>query len=307
VIYAVRHRTTYIYGRNVSFARCVLRLTPQTSAVQTVLASAITITPTPTRTQARTGPFGEKTVTVVVEEDHKVLVIEATSRVEVNAPAVEQLDDSLPWETVRKVAFASADLGPESPAAFLYPTARAPLVDAITAYSETSFTPGRPVLEAADELMRRIRREFTYDPEATENSTLASEAFKTRRGVCQDFANIMISGLRGLGLPAAYVTGYLRTIPPPGQKRLEGADATHAWVRAWCGPERGWIGFDPTNALIVQNDHITLAVGRDYADTAPIDGILLGAGEQALKVEVDVAPEPETVVRPAFPQASRAG
>ena len=121
----------------------------------------------------------------------------------------------------------------------------------------------------------------------------AAEAFTARHGVCQDFAHVMISGLRGLGLAAGYVSGYLRTVPPPGRPRLEGADATHAWVSVWCGEKRGWIGFDPTNAVFAENDHIVLAIGRDYGDVAPIDGIILAPGVQTLKVEVDVIPDTE--------------
>ena len=158
------------------------------------------------------------------------------------------------------------------------------------AYARESFGKARPVLEAASELMARIRRDFTYDPEATEVSTPLAEAFAQRHGVCQDFAHIMIAGLRGLGLPAAYVSGYIRTIPPPGQKRLEGADASHAWALLWCGPETGWIGLDPTNDLIVADDHIVTAVGRDYADVAPLDGVLIGPGSQKIGIAVDVIP-----------------
>jgi len=141
--------------------------------------------------------------------------------------------------------------------------------------------------------MRRIQRDFVYDAEATTVSTPAAEAFRARRGVCQDFAHIMICGLRGLGLPAAYVSGYLRTTPPPGKPRLEGADATHAWVALWCGERQDWVGFDPTNALLVEDSHIRLATGRDYADVAPISGITLAPGDQALQVAVDVIPEAE--------------
>ena len=143
-------------------------------------------------------------------------------------------------------------------------------------------------------ITQAIKAEFTYDPDATLVSTPAIDAFEARRGVCQDFAHIMISGLRGLGLPAAYVSGYLRTIPPPGKPRLEGADATHAWVDLWCGNALGWVGFDPTNALIVAGDHIVLAVGRDYADVAPMGGVVLGPGDQTIEVAVDVVPGTET-------------
>src|SRR5690606_39171507 len=176
----------------------------------------------------------------------------------------------------------------------------------ITAYARQSFTPGRPIVEAAAELMTRMRDEFVYDPEATTVSTPAVEAFEARHGVCQDFAHIMIAGLRGLGLPAAYVSGYLRTIPPPRQPRLAGADATHAWVDLWCG-ERGWIGFDPTNAVFAENDHIVLAIGRDYSDVAPIDGVILAPGVQTLKVEVDVIPDGEVEPVPAPKPAARRG
>jgi transglutaminase-like putative cysteine protease len=293
VIYWVRHRTTYSYESLVTYARCVLRLTPPTNAVQTLLRHAVTITPEPSDTLRRTGPFGEEVQAVVIDKPHRTLVIEARSSVDVNAPAIEAPQDSPPWEDVRAAAFESGGLGPESPAPYLYPTRRAPIVPAVTDYARASFPPGRPIIEAAADLTMRMRGDFTYDVKATTVSTPAAEAFSARRGVCQDFAHIMIAGLRGLGLPAAYVSGYLRTIPAPGRPRLQGADATHAWVSLWCGEARGWIGFDPTNALIVENDHITLATGRDYGDVAPIDGITLAPGEQALKVEVDVIPEDE--------------
>jgi transglutaminase-like putative cysteine protease len=292
VIYEVRHRTTYSYEAEVSFARCVLRLTPRSSPVQTVLESSLTVAPTPSRRLARTGPFGEETLTLVIEEPHRELIIEAISRVDVHAPPT-RLPFSTPWEAVRARAFEAASFEPTSPASYLYPTARTPITPVISEYARTSFPPGRAIVEAAVDLMTRIHADFIYDGDATDVATPPGEAFEARRGVCQDFAHIMICGLRGLGLPAAYVSGYLRTLPPPGGVRLAGADATHAWVQVWCGDERGWIGLDPTNALVVQNHHIVLAIGRDYSDVAPIDGILLAPGGQTLKVEVDVIPQDE--------------
>lgn len=294
MIYTLRHRTTYAYEEPVTFARCVLRLTPKTSAAQTVLANSVKVTPRPSDIRDGIGPFGEKTGTVVIDTPHATLVIEANSEVDVHAPLPPDPRRSPPWETVRTESFASLTLGAEGPAAYLYPTRRTPTASPITEYARQSFTEGRPVVEAAAELMTRIRDEFTYDPDATTVSTPALDAFTARHGVCQDFAHVMISGLKGLGLPAAYVSGYLRTIPPPGKPRLAGADATHAWVSLWCGDVQGWVGFDPTNALIVQNDHIVLAIGRDYSDVAPIDGIILAPGVQTLKVEVDVIPQDET-------------
>jgi transglutaminase-like putative cysteine protease len=158
----------------------------------------------------------------------------------------------------------------------------------VTAFAAASFPPDIGVLVGAVDLMHRIRGGFKYDPKATVISTPLREVFEKRHGVCQDFAHVMIAGLRGLGLPAAYVSGYLRTIPPPGKPRLQGADATHAWVSLWCGREVGWIGFDPTNDLLVENDHIILGVGRDFSDVSPVDGIIVGSRKQKLNVAVDV-------------------
>jgi transglutaminase-like putative cysteine protease len=298
VIYGLRHRTTYTYEDPVTFARCVLRLTPQSSAAQTVLRSTVAVTPRPSSSHEGTGPFGEKTLTVVIDKPHRELVIEGRSRVDVHAAPLPDPAAGPAWERLRDQAYETRALGPDGPATYLYPTRRTPVTAPITDYARESFAAGRPIVEAAAELMTRMHADFVYDPEATTVSTPAPEAFAARHGVCQDFAHIMIAGLRGLGLPAAYVSGYLRTIPPPGRPRLEGADATHAWVSVWCGEQAGWIGFDPTNAILVENDHIVLAVGRDYSDVAPIDGIILAPGVQTLKVEVDVAPEPELAERP---------
>jgi transglutaminase-like putative cysteine protease len=293
MIYDLRHRTTYGYESRVTFARCVLRLTPRSSAAQTAIESALHITPAPSRLFERIGPFGELTTTVVIETPHKELVIDAASRVDVHTPAA-RLDFGAAWETVRARGLETIDLSPDGPATFLYPGVRTPVVAPITEYARQSFWPGRGVVDAASDLMRRIHTDFTYDSDATDVRTPPAKAFTVKRGVCQDFAHIMICGLRGLGLSARYVSGYLRTIPPAGQPRLEGADATHAWVSVWCGQESGWIGFDPTNDIIVQDDHIMLASGRDYSDVAPIDGIILAPGKQTLTVEVDVVPQAES-------------
>jgi transglutaminase-like putative cysteine protease len=291
VIYWVRHRSTYTYVERVTYARCVLRLTPLANADQELLEHSITITPEPSDRLGRVGPFGEEVLTVVIDEPHRSLIIEANSWVDVHMAPVEEWATSPAWEAVRDASYQSTALGPDSPAAFLYPTQRTPILPELTDYARMSFSPAKPVVEAAADMMTRIHRDFAYDRKATTVSTPAAEAFAARRGVCQDFAHVMIAGLRGLGLPAAYVSGYLRTIPPPGQSRLQGADATHAWVRLWCGESLDWVAFDPTNAVLARDDHITLAIGRDYSDVSPIDGVTLAPGEQALKVEVDVIPE----------------
>jgi len=290
VNYRLRHLTTYSYEDEVTFARCSLRLAPRQGEDQRVRDYRLTVTPRPTRVEEHIGQFGERVVTATLETPHRELKIEARAQVEVSRPETPAEATGPSWEVVRELAFGAERLDLRSPAHFLYPTRMTPLSEPITDYARRSFTPGRPVIEAAFEMARSMKREFAYDPDSTEVSTPAVDAFRARRGVCQDFAHIMIAGLRGLGLPAAYVSGYLRTFPAPGRPRLEGADATHAWVDLWCGETEGWIGFDPTNALIVADNHIVLAAGRDYSDVAPIGGVVLGPGEQKIDVAVDVTP-----------------
>lgn len=291
MIYRLRHLTTYLYEKPVTFARCALRVTPRDGGDQTLLSHELTITPEPAMKACRRGQFGERVVTAMLTTPHRRLAIEARSRVEIIRPRLNAMLFETPWETARREASAVDTLRIGSPAHFLYPSRMAPLTPAITDYVRAFFTPGRPIIEAAFDLATAIRRGFTYDPRATEVSTPAARAFEARRGVCQDFAHIMIAGLRGLGLPAAYVSGYIRTYSAPGRPRLEGADASHAWVDLWCGADHGWIGFDPTNALIVAEDHVIVAVGRDYLDVAPIGGVILGPGDQSVDVEVDLVPD----------------
>jgi transglutaminase-like putative cysteine protease len=215
--------------------------------------------------------------------------VKLAARIVVEAVAPADFDATPPWESVRGETLESLDLGPHSPVHFIYPSRLVSLDPEIRDYVHVSFPPGRPVLAGAAEVMRRIKNDFAYELGATTVTTAPSMSFALRRGVCQDFAHIMISGLRGLGLPAAYVSGYLRTVPRPGAARLEGADAMHAWVMVWCG-SAGWWGLDPTNALIASDDHVVLAIGRDYADAAPIGGVVLGSGHQRLATAVDVIP-----------------
>lgn len=290
MIYELRHLTTYGYSRSVPFARCVLRLLPRNGAGQEVKKSELLITPRPSERSDAICFFGNRTTSITITKPHRELKVEMRARIEVLRPAPPHPALTRGWEEVARLALSSASLAPDSPAHHLYPSRLVPHVQGVVDYARISFAAGRPVLEAASDLMGRIRHDFAYDPEATEVTTPLAEAFAARHGVCQDFAHIMIAGLRGLGLPAAYVSGYIRTIPPPGQKRLEGADASHAWVMLWCGPETGWVGLDPTNDLVVADDHIVTAFGRDYADVAPLDGVVIGAGTQKVGVAVDVIP-----------------
>jgi transglutaminase-like putative cysteine protease len=289
MIYDVRQTTTYTYETAVTRARHVLRLLPVARPGLHVTAAMLDIDPVPVRRREVSDFFGNWATVTEIEQPHETLTVKLAARVSV-APA-EPLDAnaSPPWETVRAETCASADIGPGSPVHFVHPSRQVPLDPATRDYARLSFPPGRPVFAAAVELMRRIKDDFAYEPGATTVTTTPAAAFALRRGVCQDFAHVMIAGLRGLGLPAGYVSGFLRTVPRPGMARLEGADAMHAWVTVWCGAA-GWRGLDPTNALIAGEDHVVLAVGRDYADVAPIDGVVLASGGQQFTTAVDVIP-----------------
>jgi transglutaminase-like putative cysteine protease len=288
VIYDIRHVTSYSYESQVGFARCSLRLEPRSGDGQQLLSHAVEIRPRPGERTVRHDFFGTHTESVLIEAPHRNLRIDSRSRVSVSRRAPDRAAPSPAWETVRDVAFEATSLGPASPIGYVFASPLVPVQQPVTLYAALSFPPTRGILAGAVDLMHRIRTEFKYDPKATVISTPLDEVFEKRHGVCQDFAHVMIAGLRGLGLPAAYVSGYLRTIPPPGKPRLQGADATHAWVSLWCGEEIGWIGFDPTNDILVENDHIVLAVGRDFSDVSPVDGIIVGSRRQKLAVAVDV-------------------
>lgn len=290
MIYDIRHITTYRYQTPVAFTRCTLRLFPRAGRGQVVQSARIDVTPSPTLNTTRTDFFGNQVSSITIEAPHKDLEITVRARVEVDRQAPPHAALTPGWEQVKRAVTRSQSLAPVAPVHFVFDSALIPLLPEISAYARQSFAPGRPILEAASHLMHRMRKDFAYDPQATEISTPIRDAFARRAGVCQDFAHIMIAGLRGVGLPAAYVSGYIRTIPPPGKPRLEGADASHAWVSVWCGEEFGWFDLDPTNALEIGNDHIVLAVGRDYADVSPIDGVIVSSGDQNLTVSVDVAP-----------------
>jgi transglutaminase-like putative cysteine protease len=288
VIYDIRHVTSYSYESPVNFARCSLRLEPRSGGGQELLSHSVDIRPRPTDRTARRDFFGTHTENILIEKPHRNLRIDSRSRVSVARNAPGRDGQSRPWESVRDLALQATSLGPVSPVGYVFASPLVPVLAAITSYASASFTPGGGILAGVVDLMHRIRTDFRYDRKATVISTPLNEVFEKRHGVCQDFAHVMIAGLRGLGLPAAYVSGYLRTVPPPGRPRLQGADATHAWVSVWCGEGLGWIGFDPTNDILVENDHIVLALGRDFSDVSPVDGIIVGSHKQKLNVAVDV-------------------
>lgn len=290
MIYDVSHVTTYSYEAPVASARCALRLLPRDDDGQSVLSDRIEVTPSARGLRERADFYGNRIVEAQIDAAHVELCVAMRSRVRVERRRPPDAALTPAWETARREAIAATSLARRSPVHWLYPSRLAPLYGPTTEYARASFPPGRPVLEGAAELMRRIKDDFVYDPSATNVSMPLGEAFEKRSGVCQDFAHIMIAGLRGLGLPAAYVSGYIRTIPPPGAAPLDGADASHAWISLWCGREFGWLDLDPTNAMLIENDHIVIAIGRDYADVSPIDGVFFSAGRQKLDVCVNVTP-----------------
>ena len=290
MIYDVTHRTRFRYPSAVKFARCNLRLVPIPWDGQQVEGHALIVRPRATVNATRGGGYPVNVTRVVIDEPSRDLVVESRFRVTVDRLAPEELAEDPSCAEVAAAALASRDLSPAGPANFLFASPMIPLEPNIAAWCAEELRPGRRIVEAAYALTRRITREFKYDGDATELDTTPSEAFEKRHGVCQDFAHIMIAGARAAGIPAAYVSGYLRTYPPPGKPRLVGADATHAWVMLWCGETRGWLGFDPTNACAMAGNHIVTAVGRDYADVSPIDGIFLGRRAKKMDVSVDVAP-----------------
>jgi transglutaminase-like putative cysteine protease len=299
MIYDIRQTTTYEYASKVAYAHHVLHLMPINRPRQRVHAAALEISPVPVERREAFDFFGNHVTWIGLEETHDRLTIKVAARVAVEAPAEPVPRATPPWEEVRADVMMTSDLGAASPAHFLFPSRQVALDPEIAEYVRKSFGAGRPVFEGASDLMRRIKADFVYEVGATNVATTPTAAYALRRGVCQDFAHVMISGLRGIGLPAAYVSGYLRTVPKEGQARLEGADAMHAWVMVWCGTDAGWCGFDPTNAILVGDDHVTLAIGRDYSDIAPIAGVVFSSGEQHLKVAVDVIPVKEAAARPA--------
>jgi transglutaminase-like putative cysteine protease len=294
----ISHVTHYDYASRVDLAMHLLHLQPLSRADQQLEDFRLDIDPPATRNQASLDYFGNPQHHLTLTTPHHALTVRAESRVRRLAAATPNPSISPAWESVRAAMRYRASQ-PWLPAAeFCFPSAFVPLHPAFQAYAQLEFTPGRPLLEAAIGLMARIHHEFTYATASTDLTTPALEAFSRRQGVCQDFAHIMIACLRSLGLPARYVSGYLLTQPPPGQPRLLGVDASHAWLAVWC-PQHDWVELDPTNNLIAAQSHAVIACGRDYADVAPLRGVIQGGGSHTLSVAVSVVPEGETPVEPS--------
>lgn len=287
--YKITHNTTYEYGQIVPVCHNEVHLTPRHDLGQTCPYHRIIVRPAAEATGKRIDYFGNTVTHFAITQGHKKLSVTATSTVEVRRNAPSELSTSSPWEQVRDSLPLNLSRQGLDTYQFVFESPNVSRLPELTEYARVSFTPARPILEATQDLTRRIHKDFTYDPEATTVSTPIQEVFQQRRGVCQDLAHVQIGCLRAIGLAARYVSGYLRTIPPKGQPRLIGADASHAWLSVYCG-SRGWLDTDPTNDCFPSNDHITLAVGRDYSDVCPISGMFVGGGEHTMTVAVDVVP-----------------
>ena len=298
-LYYVRHDTRYTYSQPVRLSHQMLRLTPRTLPWQTCSAHSINIAPEPQNLRMSLDSFGNPLQSFSIEIDHTEFKVLSESWVELSPRRRPRSTPS--WEQVRAdLAYrAGRFLLPDALEAnrYLFESTHVRRRREFAQYASECFTPGMSLLDGIASLMLRIFNEFIFDPAATTVSTPVTEVFAGKRGVCQDFAHFMLSCLRSIGLAARYVSGYLLTEPPPGQKRLIGADASHAWVSVYCpgiGAQAGaWIDADPTNGIFPDTSHITLGWGRDFLDVSPLRGVLIGGGEQTMHVAVTVAPAHE--------------
>ncbi|WP_137970831.1 transglutaminase family protein [Pseudomonas sp. F(2018)] len=290
--YQVLHDTHYRYSAPVSLAQQLAHLWPRDCARQLCHERHLTITPQPTRRQDGLDLFGNPLTRLAFERPQDELRVIACLRVEVLAREGLALEDSPVWEEVAAaLRYSGQPLSAEllEAARYRFQSPYVHLKQAFAAFGADCFAPGRPLLLAVRALMQKIFKEFTFDAAATQVATPLLQVLEERRGVCQDFAHLMLACLRSRGLAARYVSGYLLTQPPPGQPRLIGADASHAWVSVYC-PRQGWVDFDPTNNLLPALEHITLGWGRDFADVSPLRGVILGGGSHDPEVRVTVTP-----------------
>jgi len=290
VIYSVSHRTDYEYTQPVSISHHVLHLIPRDVPNQTRHRFDVGVVPRPAIRSSDVDYFGNPVTFLTIQEAHDTLTIHARGVIAVSArPKPDPAVHRAPWDSVYdRLSRDTTPAGLEK-LQFVFDSPYTYAGPEVTEYARRSFPPGRPIAEAAIELMGRINSDFRFDDTATDVSTPVDIVFANRHGVCQDFAHLQLACLRGLGLPARYVSGYLMTKPPADGEKLMGVDASHAWVSVWV-PDYGWLDLDPTNDMIPALDHVTVAWGRDYGDVSPVSGVILGGGAHTVKVAVDVVP-----------------
>ena len=286
--YRVTHTTKYAYTEAVPVCHNLVHLLPRSMGRQTCEGFHLLIHPEPADLSHRDDYFGNGVSYFSIDQAHRGLTITATSQVSVSPKPDPLAKSTPPWEAVINQLRSGRSAKEIEAFQFVLPSPGVQAFGKLADYAAPSFQPGRPILDAVLDLTARVHTDFNYDPRATTIHTPIHEVFQKRQGVCQDFAHLQIGCLRALGLAARYVSGYLRTHPPPGEPRLIGADASHAWLAVYCGDAAGWIDVDPTNNAVTSTDHITLAWGRDYNDVCPVQGVIVGGGNHQLHVSVDV-------------------
>ncbi|MBW8753391.1 MAG: transglutaminase family protein [Sphingomonadales bacterium] len=291
MIYNVRHSNTIRYSGFVHLAQFNVRLRPAPWPGQQVSNYRRFVDPLPWTVQEEEGAYVVNEARLTLRDPIMQLTIESSFTVDVAPPPADYAAAPSPTiAELRAAALARPDLTRSGPASYLFASPIAGPVPEIAHWAHDFIDEDMPVIAGGSALMAAIHSGFAYDSGATRADTPVLDAFRERHGVCQDFAHVMIVAARSHGIPAAYVSGYLRTLPPPGMQRLVGADAMHAWAALWCGEDLGWVGFDPTNDVFAGTDHIFVAMGRDYSDVAPLDGVFRGGGQQTMTFSVDVAP-----------------
>ncbi len=292
--YRIRHETRYEYAADVVHSHHLLHLVPRPAPFQECLEHEIRISPASHRRVDEIDAFGNPMTRVELAQPHRELTVTSEMQIEVHPRPAVLVDSTDPWEKVRdSFAYQGAwpSRGQLDAARFRHESPHVRVKQTFTDYSATCFPQGQPLLQCAEALSTKLHRDIKYAPGVTNISTSATEVLETRRGVCQDFAHLMISCLRSRGLPARYVSGYLRTNAPANERgeKLVGDDASHAWVSVW-SPPYGWIDFDPTNGCFAGTDHVAVAWGRDFGDVSPLRGVILGGAQHQLTVVVEVTP-----------------
>jgi transglutaminase-like putative cysteine protease len=282
--YQTTHTTTYLYDQSVAQSISEARLTPRSFERQRVLETHIAVQPDFATTETRTDYFGNQVTTIAVFGLHDRFIVTSTSVVEEGIGPARELP-VISWETVRDRLTVPREEESLAASEFIFESPYVSIVKSVAEFARISFTPGRPIVDAVRELNHRIHTEFIYKPESTSIEVPLQELMEKRHGVCQDFAHVMIGGIRSVGLAARYVSGYLRS-----GADVQGAEASHAWVSAWV-PGAGWVDFDPTNDVMPGEGHVTVGWGRDFGDVTPVKGVALGGGGQTVEVEVHVVPQ----------------
>ncbi len=294
VRYRIKHVTQYGYSEPVAICQNQLRMLPREFECPfnrvDCHESKATVKPPPEQLDEHLDYFGNRVLSFAIESLHQNLEVVVTSDITVHSCPLDIKLDTTPWEQVRDRIAQRNDPAWFPTQEYQFDSPRVRRSKAFEDYARPSFPPGRPIVVAAVDLTQRIHKDFKYDTTVTDVNTTTEEALELRAGVCQDFAHVEIACLRSLGLPARYVSGYLRTAPPAGKERLVGADQSHAWISLYAGEALGWIDLDPTNACVVDVNHVPICIGRDYSEVSPMRGVVLGGGATVLRVSVDVEP-----------------